>query len=164
MLKLLIKDRVNAVKNPLEEHSMQSRLVIWGWILQDIWKIPDGILGRGLGTVDAHSYYLSILADTGIPGFVLFLIILIPVFRAGIRLHDRCEDPDRKLLIRLLLTILFLFSAGNLTGTHINNSPGNIYFWFACAILMRMRYLTDTPLTDDPLNNLPHRSFPPVAG
>jgi hypothetical protein len=47
------------------------------------------------------------------------------------------KDKDLAEMGRLLLTIVFILSVLNLTGTHLHTPPGDIFFWFSLGCISR---------------------------
>ncbi|MFH0920020.1 MAG: hypothetical protein V1913_06625 [Fibrobacterota bacterium] len=138
---LFVTERVSAITNPFQEHSMVARTVMWQQVLSQIVELPRGPMGYGLGTFDAHSLYFTTLFETGFIGLFLLLFVFYRIFRAGFRAYREEEEEDKKIMVRGLLTLLFVFVIMNSTGTHIDAHPGDIYFWFSAGILMVIRTL-----------------------
>lgn len=137
---ILIKRRSQALVNPLSEYSLQKRFEIWGSIARESLHFP---LGKGQGTSGyAHSYYFQVLGELGYPGLIAFLVLLHLAFKRGFRLALRPDlPPEPRRTAAFLLTVLFVFSILNLTGTHLHTNPGDIFFWFcvgALSLLHRM--------------------------
>jgi uncharacterized membrane protein len=131
----MIKNRTVALANPLQEYSVQKRMETWTGILYTSFYYP---LGKGQGTTGyAHSYYFLVLGEIGYPGLLCFLAILIIAFYRGISVVNHSRDAEVRELGRLLVTILFLVSVLNLTGTHLHTPPGDIFFWFSIGCLSR---------------------------
>jgi O-antigen ligase len=138
---LFVTERVSAISNPFQEHSMIARTAMWRTVITQISYLPLGPLGYGLGTFDAHSLYFTTLFETGIPGIFLLLYLLFRIFRLGYRVYLEEEEEDKKIIIRGLLALLFVFAVMNSTGTHIDAHPGDIYFWFSAGLFMVIRFL-----------------------
>lgn len=132
---IMIKNRTRALANPLQEYSVQKRMQTWGFIWLQTLHRP---LGSGTGTTGyAHSFYFQTLGESGFPGIILFLIMLWMTFQRGFRVAARSRDPLTAELARYLLTLVFVLSILNLTGTHLHTPPGDIFFWFALGCLHR---------------------------
>ncbi|OGS36462.1 MAG: hypothetical protein A2293_00060 [Elusimicrobia bacterium RIFOXYB2_FULL_49_7] len=138
---IFVKERLSAIADPLEEHSMVSRFAMWKMVLQHSVWLPMGPFGWGLGTFNAHNYYLTILYEIGYPGLFLLLFILYRIFRQGFRVYKEEEERDKRVLVRGMLAILFMIAFINTTGTHISSHPADIYFWFFAGLLMIIRRL-----------------------
>ncbi len=148
---IMVKERVQAVSNPMQEYSLLKRMDTWKGIWNYSFTYP---LGRGQNTTGyAHSYYFQILGETGYPGLLFFLAILCLFFHRGFYVVRMATDPAAILLARLFLTMVFMFSILNLTGTHLHSNPGDIYFWFSGgALAFLYRHVRDEAATvkDEP--------------
>lgn len=132
---IMIRNRTQALANPLQEYSVQKRIATWGWIWMMVMKKP---FGNGQGTTGyAHSFYFQVLGECGFPGIILFLTILFLAFKRGFAVVARARDPGVAEVARYLLTLVFVISILNLTGTHLHTPPGDIFFWFALGTLHR---------------------------
>ncbi len=131
----MIKNRTAALANPLQEYSVQKRMETWTGIIYNSFYHP---FGKGQGTTGyAHSYYFLVLGEIGYPGLICFLAILIFAFYRGMAVINRTRDTETRELSRLLVTVIFLLSVLNLTGTHLHTPPGDVFFWFSIGCLSR---------------------------
>ncbi|OGJ87428.1 MAG: hypothetical protein A2268_14870 [Candidatus Raymondbacteria bacterium RifOxyA12_full_50_37] len=133
---LLVTDRISAVTNPFEEYSMVSRFSMWQMVARNSIILPQGPIGWGTGSFDAHSYYFSTLYWLGYPGLVLAFIIMIRIFLVGFRIYFDEEERVKRVIIQGCLTMFFMFCVINTTGTHIASHPGDLVFWFCAGVLM----------------------------
>ncbi len=133
---ILITNRTEALANPLGEYSIQKRFQIW----QEIWYFAvRNPLGRGQGTNGyAHSYYFQVLGEIGFPGLFVFLVLIFLGFKRGFQIVRQTRDPEVAETARFGMTLLFVFSILNLTGTHLHSNPGNVYFWFTLGMLAQL--------------------------
>lgn len=84
---------------------------------------------------DPHSIFLANLAELGIPGFLLFISLLVSMWRMG----GRTEKLADSLLSEL--TVVFLVSAGLTSTDHCSK-----FFWFGMlipSIVSRLYYFKD---------------------
>ncbi|MBW8888641.1 MAG: hypothetical protein JF616_12870 [Fibrobacteres bacterium] len=131
----MISNRTAALANPLQEYSVQKRMETWMGIIYNSFYFP---LGKGQGTTGyAHSYYFLVLGEIGYPGLLCFLIILILAFYRGMSIIAETKDEEMRELTRLLMTIVFMLTLLNLTGTHLHTPPGDIFFWFSLGCITR---------------------------
>ncbi|MDQ2999777.1 MAG: hypothetical protein M3Y08_00745 [Fibrobacterota bacterium] len=131
----MIKNRTAALANPLQEYSVQKRMEIWAGIIYTSLHFP---LGKGQGTTGyAHSYYFLTLGEIGYPGLICFLAIVFVGFYRGMKVISNSKHKDTAELVRLLVTIVFMLSILNLTGTHLHTPPGDIFFWFSMGCISR---------------------------
>lgn len=91
-----------------------GRETMWKWALQMFRQKP--IFGYGYGTYqsvsgmpyNAHNGYLQILAEMGIVGMILFMLILLPaLIRAFFNLKHEHSSKNYLVLFILLLTMLY---------------------------------------------------------
>jgi hypothetical protein len=131
----MIKNRTAALANPLQEYSVQKRMETWVGIMYTSLVYP---LGKGQGTTGyAHSYYFLVLGEIGFPGLLCFLAIVFVGFYRGMKVISNSKDKDEAELARLMVTIIFMISVLNLTGTHLHTPPGDIFFWFSMGCISR---------------------------
>ncbi|MDQ2833215.1 MAG: O-antigen ligase family protein [Acidobacteriota bacterium] len=98
-----VKERVNMTENSngVLEASAQERVDLWQQSEQMFLSSP--VFGTGFATFqlqrhvgnlrDTHNWYVKVLAETGIIGGILALILLIQMLSAAIRLFRRGNDP-----------------------------------------------------------------------
>jgi hypothetical protein len=131
----MIMNRTSALANPLQEYSVQKRLETWAGIIITSFYIP---FGKGQGTTGyAHSYYFLVLGEIGYPGFLCFLAILGVGFYRGMKVIANSKDEDTVELMKMMVTLVFMLSFLNLTGTHLHTPPGDIFFWFTMGAISR---------------------------
>ena len=131
----MITNRTAALANPMQEYSVQKRMETWAGIIFMSKFYP---LGKGQGTTGyAHSYYFLVLGEIGYPGLLAFLLLLIVAFYRGLKIISHHKDPEVVEFARLLVTIVFMITVLNLTGTHLHTPPGDIFFWFSMGCISR---------------------------
>ena len=163
----MIKNRTAALANPLQEYSVQKRMETWAGIIYMSKLYP---LGKGQGTTGyAHSYYFLVLGEIGYPGVLCFLAILIVGFYRGMKVIAHARDPEKVEYSRLLVTIVFMITVLNLTGTHLHTPPGDIFFWFSLGCLSRFYRETEAEQREDAAakaaaNALAAPAGPPLPG
>jgi len=141
-------ETINArVKSTLKtkEGSTPMRFYLWKESLRIIRDYP--LTGCGLNTYSIvakyyksfeggggypHNSYLQMAAETGIPGLISFIWILIELFKAGFMALAKRKNP---LLLGLLSGILaFLVQA--FFDTHLYSLQLVILFWFVMGLTM----------------------------
>jgi hypothetical protein len=131
----MIMNRTSALTNPLQEYSVQKRLETWAGIIITSFYIP---FGKGQGTTGyAHSYYFLVLGEIGYPGFLCFLAIVWVGFYRGMKVIANSRNKDEAELMKFMITLVFVLSVLNLTGTHLHTPPGDIFFWFTMGAISR---------------------------
>jgi O-antigen ligase len=108
--------------------------------------------GRGLGRMASDSLYFTYLAEFGIPGLILLIYILILFLKGGFKIHDSTLNPQIKVIARSILCFNFIFLVINITGNHINEFPGNLYFWFWNGVLLKLNVLEPPLLKEDSIS------------
>jgi len=106
LLPVAVQERIRMTTEDAQEgqqfdSSSQQRLELWSDAM-DLFK-RNPITGAGydtysyLGRVgsfrDTHNYYIKVLAEMGVVGLILFLVLLGKLLRAGIRLFFHAPDP-----------------------------------------------------------------------
>jgi cell division protein FtsW (lipid II flippase) len=138
-IELLITDRADAITNPFEEHSLLSRLNLWKFIFDLSLDPFMGLLGRGIGTLNADSIYFTYLAELGYPGFFFIIILTIIFILRGLSLAERSTGNIRS-LAQSITIMNITFAIINITGTHIHSFPGDAFFWFFNGIIMKHEF------------------------
>jgi hypothetical protein len=96
----------------IDDFTTVSRLAIWGGAFTVFARSP--IMGTGFGnlrmlmggllslpdgwTGDAHNLYLELLAETGVAGFVAYVILVIVAMRLALKLYRKSHDQPVKLM------------------------------------------------------------------
>ena len=92
-------------------------------------------LGRG---GSAHSEYLLALAETGLPGLLLLLALVVGAVRTGMRAYYRTPDARTRLLLAIVLTSLVGFVTHVLFNNFLNSNKAAALFWGLLALLVRL--------------------------
>ena len=142
----LITSRATALYNPLQEHSILSRLILWKQILA-LSKDPIlAVLGRGLGALKCDSIYVTYLAEFGYPGVIFIIFVFVKFTLVGFRVVDTSRDPGIVNLAKGVTAMTAAFAVVSITGTHIHYFPGDIYFWFWNGVLIKLAALNEAEL------------------
>lgn len=146
-----VQERFNSifVEDETErDESAQSRFVFWGIAFEQFLKNP--IVGHGYLTfveanpyhMDTHNYYLKLLAEQGIIGFIIFLVILWRASKVGRNLYDESADPLYKALGIGLFGVIVSLAFGNIFGDRFTHYPLSAYFYVYLAVALRALMLT----------------------
>jgi hypothetical protein len=133
---LMVTSRARAITNPFEEHSMLSRLALWKYMIILSTNPELAILGRGLGTLNADSLYITYLAEFGYPGFFFMIGLFCAFIILGLRLVDGMQNGEMSLTVKGVVCMDLALALMNITGTHIHSYPGDAYFWFFNGVLI----------------------------
>lgn len=87
---------------------------------------------------NAHSEYLSALIDSGIPGLVSFLLIIIFVIRSAINSYNRIEHTQHKILIWSALVGLVSYLVHGFLNNFLDTDKASVPFWSFIAIIVSL--------------------------
>lgn len=142
MVNTLIFERMGAVVNPFQEHSMLSRITLWKYVFSLSIDPFLAVLGRGTGAMNVDSLYVNYLAEFGYPGLVFISGLTILFIYKGFYCIDNAADPVISAFVKGITAFNITFAVMNLTGTHIHAFPGDTFFWFLNGILIKLASLT----------------------
>jgi len=149
----------------LEHHldtSSGTRLILWRGATQMIGDYPW--MGVGFGrfhsrikeytpeqlSMDAHNAYLITAAELGIPALVLFLLVLLAVFRVTSFVHKRSSDSFIRATALGFLGGLSGLLMANMFGSRMNTTEVSGYFWILAALMARAAMWTREELAAQP--------------
>ncbi len=127
------------------DSSAQERVDLWQDALSLI--VHDPIFGTGFDTYaqmhrvgiyeDTHNYYLKVMVETGIVGFILFLSLLGKAFSLGFRLFRKADDNFMKALGLGFATMIVATAVANLFGDRWTYLQVNGFMWVLLGCVMR---------------------------
>jgi O-antigen ligase len=125
------------------DNSAESRFVLWGIAWEEFKKSP--IVGRGYRTFveanpwrkDTHGYYMKLLAEFGLVGFSIFMILFWRTFKAARYLSVSSQDPLFRALGTAMVGCIGVFAIGNIFGDRMSHYPLAMYFWSYLALILR---------------------------
>ncbi len=95
------------------------------------------IISTNLGNAgNAHSEYLGPMAESGLMGGVLFVLILIFILRRGIILYYKLEDPEMKMLTMSFTLGLITYFAHGVLNNFLDTDKASVPFWGFCAAII----------------------------
>lgn len=109
------------------------------------------IISTNFGNMgNAHSEYLGPLAETGFPGTISVLLIVIAIFYTGIRLYHRIPDEERELKLLLLCGLLALvtYFVHGVLNNYLDTDKASIPVWGVCAIIVALEIRFKTSKKD----------------
>ena len=151
-LPVSVQERFESISAAEDESSRdasaQSRFVFWGYAYQQFLENP--VVGKGYLTfiefnpfhMDTHNYYMKLLAEHGIIGFIIFLVILWRASKVGRNLYDESDDPLYKALGIGLFGVVVSFAFSNIFGDRFTPYPLSAYFYVYLAVSLRALILT----------------------
>lgn len=80
----------------------------------DLPKDPSSLTGEPVGVLVQHNLFLNMLAETGLIGFGLTLLVFWGVFRQSRQLHDKLPAEARGFLCRDFVVLYWVILAGYL--------------------------------------------------
>ncbi len=140
------------------DSSTKERFTIWKGAIKMIKEYPLLGVGYGvfpyaiplyapIGQIDAHNTYIIIAAEMGIFALLVFLWILLALFRHTYRLYRRSKDRFIKGFALGFLAGLAGMLMVNMFGSRLGSSEVSSYFWILSALIFRAKILEgiDTP-------------------
>lgn len=96
------------------------------WQLQDPW-------GR-IQQIRTHNDYLNMLAETGVPGFMSFLAVVIIAILYGIRALIHGKNREQAWILSCSLSAITATLAHSYFDFNLYNEASALYFWIAVGI------------------------------
>jgi O-antigen ligase len=150
LLPSAVKERILMTTEDAEQgqqfdSSAQQRLVLWQDAM-DLFK-RNPITGTGYDTYshmgrvgnfrDTHNYYVKVLAETGVAGLLLYLVLLWRMCRAGTKLLYAAQDPFWQGIglgfVALMASILIM----NLFGDRWTYQQVDGFLWILLGCVIR---------------------------
>lgn len=146
---VLPQDVIKRIEMTVNEHgqleeSAESRLIIWqqSWLLfkeNPVFGVGFHVfrsLGFELG--DTHNIYMKILAEQGVIGFLIFIILIIMFLKQGWRLYVRAGDPLIKALGLGFVTCILVLIVNNLFGNRWVHTQISGFLWVFAGLVVRL--------------------------
>lgn len=135
-------------KESTRDESAQSRFDFWELAWDQFLENP--IVGQGYHTfvernpakLDTHNYYLKLLAEQGIIGFIIFVVIMWRALKVGRDLYDESDDPLYKALGIGFFGVVVSLAFGNIFGDRFSHYPLSAYFYVYLALTLRALIIT----------------------
>jgi len=142
-----VQERIEMTTNgtgQITDHSAEERLVLW----EDAFNLfeRNPVTGTGFETYqymyrvqrfrDTHNYFVKVLAETGVVGLSLFLILLWKMFRNGLNLFRKAQDPFWSGAGLAFVALLLSSMAANCFGDRWTYQQVDGYLWilFGCVL------------------------------
>lgn len=102
--------------------------------------------------IDAHNLYVQALAELGLQGVVVIVLLLLIGWRAAERCRRRARDPAEKLMYEAMSTSVVVFAASAV----LIHAMYQKEWWLLLALIaagdwLTAQYRTDTPRTAGPV-------------
>jgi putative inorganic carbon (HCO3(-)) transporter len=85
---------------------------------------------------NAHSEYLGPLSEQGLPGMVLFIVLVFGVTIFALRLHSRLEDHDLKVIVLSLYLGLLTYFIHGVLNNYLDTDKASVPFWSFMAVFV----------------------------
>ena len=140
-----VVDRINETRTEegTLDTSSETRIIMWQRAFQLFKESP--ITGSGFNTIwfmglelgDTHNIYLKVLAEQGIIGIVIFLILLFKALSSGISLYLKTNDNFLKGLGVGFSACVIAMIVANMFGDRWTHPQLGTYFWVFLALVVR---------------------------
>lgn len=130
--------------------SSEERIQLWKDALS-MWA-HEPVFGAGFetfayvphldGLEDTHNFYVKALAETGTVGLLIFIAILVIMYRLGWRLAKLKEDPFWSVFGVALAACVVCVAVCNFFGDRWTYFQVDTFLWTLCAIAVRGWWLT----------------------
>ncbi|MBK6572120.1 MAG: O-antigen ligase family protein [Saprospiraceae bacterium] len=95
------------------------------------------IISTNFGDVgNAHSEYLGPLAESGVLGFVLFLLIFIMTFYYAFRVYYKAYNGNDKIYISTAACALMTYFVHGILNNYLDTDKASVIFWFLISVLI----------------------------
>jgi O-antigen ligase len=153
-----VNERIESMANISTDASNLERLNRWGSAIR-LWQ-ERPVLGWGPGTYamvyapfqlasgktiistnagnmgNAHSEYLGPLAEQGLPGLLLMLVLVTYILYTGITVYIRMPDGEMKVLLLTLVLGLITYFAHGVLNNYLDTDKATIPVWGFTAIIV----------------------------
>jgi O-antigen ligase len=145
VMEFMTKQFEGDVRPPIWEGTIgmitQKPLLGWGkgayFIFYPQFRVPEYWLVRTPTdlTIHAHNEFLQILAETGIVGFLFFVIFIITILKIGINVFDSERRQQRFLLLGIISAIVCILTH-NLVCNNLQMPSSSIFMWIMAGIVV----------------------------
>jgi O-antigen ligase len=85
---------------------------------------------------NAHSEYLGALSETGIPGMLLYIAVLVVVFRRGLKCYYGEKKGDRNILLLAMMAGLMTYVVHGALNNFLDTDKISALFWGMVAAIV----------------------------
>jgi O-antigen ligase len=97
------------------------------------------IISTNLGDLgNAHSEYIGPLAETGLPGFLIVIALMITVIYTGLKVYRKATDHQVKLLALTITLGLVTYYVHGVMNNFLDTDKASVPFWGFIAILVAL--------------------------
>lgn len=154
-------ERLESVSNISTDASNLERINRWNSAISMYEKRP--VVGYGPGTYameyaphqdpkdmtiissnygdmgNAHSEYLGALAEAGLPGAILFTLIVVFVFLTGAKLYHALPIGEDKTMVMIIVVALSTYFAHSALNNYLDTDKAAVPVWGMVAILIAIQ-------------------------
>ena len=150
LLPVSVRERINMTRGDAEEgqqfdSSAQERIDLWRDAME-LFKM-NPLTGAGFQTYgymervgdfrDTHNYYLKVLAETGVVGVVLYLVLLWRLLQSGLSLFFRTDDPLWRGIAVGFIGLLVTVIVADIFGDRWTYQQVDGYLWVILGLVLR---------------------------
>jgi putative inorganic carbon (hco3(-)) transporter len=137
--------RADAAEGQEFDSSAQERIDLWQDAME-LFKMNPltgagfqtyGYMGRVGDFRDTHNYYLKVLAETGVVGIVLYLVLLWRLFQSGTTLLFGTDDPFLRGIALGFMGLLVTVIVGDIFGDRWTYQQVDGYLWVILGLVLR---------------------------
>jgi len=104
------------------------------------------IISTNLGDLgNAHSEYIGPLAESGVPGLLSVLIIMITVIYTGLNVYKKAKDSQTRLLALSATLGLITYFVHGIMNNFLNTDKASVPFWGLIAIIVALDIYYNNP-------------------
>ncbi len=104
---------------------------------------------------NAHSEYLGPLAEQGLPGMLMLLVLIGVVIYSAIKTYSRATDQRQKMLIMGALTGLLTYYLHGLANNFLDTDKASVPFWGFTAMIVAIDLHNKNKAKKNPEQNGP---------
>lgn len=107
------------------------------------------IISTNLGDLgNAHSEYIGPLAESGVPGLLSVLFIMITVIYTGLNVYKKAMDSQTRLLALSATLGLITYFVHGIMNNFLNTDKASVPFWGLVAIIVALDLYYSKPLEE----------------
>jgi O-antigen ligase len=85
-----------------------------------------------------HNYYLMTLVEQGIPGLIIFLLLLFTALTYGERIYHRAKDPRHRHIAMMAILCIIIISVMQLINDLLETDKVGPFFFMSLAMLINI--------------------------
>jgi len=107
------------------------------------------IISTNLGDLgNAHSEYIGPLAESGFPGLLSVLFLLITVIYTGLKVYIHASSAQTRVLALSATLSLITYFVHGIMNNFLNTDKASVPFWGLVAIIVALDLYFNTPEED----------------